>query len=335
MAKKKPIAIEQYEGGIPFFSVYPNYDIEGLPSWLRPHINEARLFGESKQMVVLRDGTKYQLNNPLNDLSGGEWLKFTNSVESTWYPTTGAESYAHSIRKIHPTPKPPQLMQGIIEFFTKENESVLDCFMGVGGSLLGAALCNRSAVGIDLNSDYIETYKIAAKELRLTEMPTACGDSLEVLKRKDVLLALNGNRRFSLVLVDPPYGNMMSRPKTGGDIGRYGKESTPFTSFQNDLGNMSYGDWLSSLTQSIEFCLPLLRKKGHIVIFIKDLQPVKKQANLLHADIVNAINNIPNVYYKGLKIWADKSAKLFPYGYPFSFVANQTHQYILFFRKEK
>ncbi len=35
------------------------------------------------------------------------------------------------------------------------------------------------------------------------------------------------------------------------------------------------------------------------------------------------------------KIWKDKSAKLFPYGYPLSFVANQAHQYILIFRKEK
>ncbi len=44
---------------------------------------------------------------------------------------------------------------------------------------------------------------------------------------------------------------------------------------------------------------------------------------------------LENLNYKGLKIWADQTAKLFPYGYPFSFVANQIHQYILIFRKEK
>ena len=37
----------------------------------------------------------------------------------------------------------------IINFFTKENEYVLDYFMGVGGTLLGASLSNRNALGID------------------------------------------------------------------------------------------------------------------------------------------------------------------------------------------
>ena len=332
---KKPIAIEQYEQGAPFLEVYPDYDPRNLPSWLRPRIGEARIFGDSCQMVVLPDGTKYQLNNPLNDLPGGEWLKFTNSVESTWFPTAGPESWAHNIRKIHPTPKPPQLMRGIIEFFSKEGEGVLDYFMGVGGTLLGAALCGRNAVGVDLNQRYIEAYKEAAAELGLEEMTTICGDSLQVLKDSENLINLNGGSPFSLVLIDPPYGNMMSRKKTGGDISVYGKESTPFTELDSDLGNMAKADWLASLKESIEVALCVLKRRGYIVVFIKDLQPRKKDVNLLHADIINAVNEIPNVYYKGLKIWADRSAKLYPYGYPLSFVANQTHQYILIFRKEK
>ena len=332
---KKPIAIQQYEQGVPFASVYTDYDIETLPSWLRPHISEARLFGKSNQMVVLPDGTKYQLNNPLNDLSGGEWLKFTNSVFSTWYPTTGKESYAHNIRKIHPTPKPPQLMQEIIEFFSKENEYVLDYFMGVGGTLLGAALCGRNAVGIDLNPVYIEAYQNAAAELDLEVMPTLCCDSLQALKEPDTITELIEGNEFSLILIDPPYGNMMSREKTGGNIAKYGKESTPFTESIQDLGNMPSDQWLQSLKESAELSMPLLKKRGYYAIFIKDLQPSKKQVNLLHADIINALNDIPDLYYKGLKIWEDRSAKLFPYGYPLSFVANQTHQYILFFRKER
>jgi hypothetical protein len=63
------------------------------------------------------------------------------------------------------------------------------------------------------------------------------------------------------------------------------------------------------------------------------MQPKKKETNLLHAQIVDALNEIPKLYYRGMKIWADQSVKLFPYGYPFDFVANQIHQYILIFRK--
>lgn len=332
---KKPIAIEQYEQGTPLLEVYPAIDISALPSWLRPHVEEARIFGSSGQMVVLPDGTKFQLNNPLNDLPGGEWLKFTRSVESTWYPTTGVESYAHNIRKIHPTPKPPQLMREIIEFFTKEGEGVLDFFMGVGGTLLGASMGGRNAVGIELNSDYIGAYKAAAAELDLPEMATICGDSNIELEDSARLLGLNGGEPYSLILIDPPYGNMMSRKKTGGDIARYGEEGTPFTELDADLGNMDHVEWLESLKLCIEKSLAVLKKRGYIVVFIKDLQPSKKNTNLLHAEIIEKVNEIPNVYYKGLKIWEDRSAKLYPYGYPLSFVANQTHQYILIFRKEK
>ena len=89
------------------------------------------------------------------------------------------------------------------------------------------------------------------------------------------------------------------------------------------------------MKKSVEKVLPYVKKKGYVVIFIKDLQPNGKNTNLLHAEIVNKMNEIENLNYKGLKIWADQTAKLFPYGYPFSFVANQIHQYILIFRKEK
>lgn len=331
---KKPISITQYEQGVPFHSVYPDYDIACLPSWLRPRIDDARVYGSSKNMVILPDGSKYQLNNPLNDLSGGDWLKFTDSVFSTHYPTRGSESYAHEIRKIHPSPKPPQLMKMLIEFFTKENEGVLDFFMGVGGSLLGAALCNRNAVGIELNSEYIKAYKEAAKKLRLKCFPTFTGDSQKLLKDGAKLIAANNNSEFSFILIDPPYSNMMSKPKTGGDIAVYGAKASPFTDSPKDLGNMNHDKWLDTLAECIDLSLPLLRNKGYIAIFIKDLQPNKKDVNLLHAEIIYRLNSIDQLHYKGLKIWHDKSTKLFPYGYPLSFVANQTHQYILFFRKE-
>jgi len=55
---------------------------------------------------------------------------------------------------------------------------------------------------------------------------------------------------------------------------------------------------------------------------------------MLHADIVAELSKIPNLQFKGYKIWYDKTINLYPYGYPFSFVANQLHQYILIFRKE-
>ena len=333
--EKNKIAREQYKNAVPFSEVYESTVSLNLPAWVLNKIDSARIFGDSKQMIIFPDGEKYQINNPLNNLSGGDWLNFTKSVFSTFYTTNGKDSYAHDIRKIHPSPKPPQLMKEIIEFFTKENELVFDYFMGVGGSLLGAGLCNRKAIGIDLNEKYIEAYKNAAKEIGVDIFSTKCGDCLEILDNKKEMSSLLRDEKISLVLIDPPYANMMSKEKTGGDIAVYGNKATPFTNDERDFGNLNQTVFFDSLKQSVELVFPYIKKHGYIVIFIKDLQPNKKELNLLHADIIEKLNEIPNLNYKGLRIWADNSAKLFPYGYPFSFVANQIHQYILVFRKEK
>ena len=333
--EKNKIARDQYRNAVPFSEIYKTTEGLNLPNWVLEKIDVARIYGNSKQMIIFPDGEKYQINNPLNNLSGGDWLNFTTSVFSTFYTTNGKDSYAHDIRKIHPTPKPPQLMKEIIEFFTKENEIVFDYFMGVGGSLLGAGLCNRNAIGIDLNSKYIDAYKLAAKEIGVREFPTSCGDCIEILSNENQMKKVLGDEKISLVLIDPPYANMMSKEKTGADINVYGNIATPFTNDKRDFGNLSVTDFYDALKKSVELVLPYVKKHGHVVIFVKDLQPVKKETNLLHARIIESINEINGVNYKGLKIWADRSAKLFPYGYPFSFVANQIHQYIMVFRKEK
>ena len=322
---------EEYDS---FLEVYPDYDLSLLPSWISCDIKNAKVYGKKKRCIIMPDGQKYHMDNSLNDMNGRDWTLFINSVFATRYPTRGKEGYAHEIRKIHPTPKPPQLMRDLILFFSKENEIILDTFMGVGGTLLGAALAGRRAIGIDLNQEYIDAYKRAAKELNLPEYPTMCGDCISLLEKEE-FRDLLGHEQISLLLIDPPYGNMMSKEKTGGDISVYGRTSTPFTDSEKDLGNMDKENFLEALKMSVERTLPYVKKRGYVIVFIKDLQPSKKEVNLLHADVISKLNEIKNLYYKGMKIWSDESTKLYPYGYPFCFVANQIHQYIMVFRKEK
>ena len=64
------------------------------------------------------------------------------------------------------------------------------------------------------------------------------------------------------------------------------------------------------------------------------MQP-KDHHNMLHADVVTKLSEIPELKFKGYKIWFDKTQTLYPLGYPYAFVANQFHQYILVFRKEE
>lgn len=330
--KNRLVGIDEAKEKVKASSVLNAEDILKLPEWVRARINEAFVIGNSGKVVSL-DGKKYHLDNPLNELTGGEWTYFLRSVINTRYPATGIEGFAHHIRKIHPTPKPPQLMRDIIKFFTKKDEWVLDYFMGVGGTLLGASLCDRRAIGVDLNQKYIDAYGDATKELDLVRQKTICGDSLEILESGKIKQIL-GDEKLSLVCIDPPYGDMMSRKKTGEAAKRKESiEATPFTNLAHDLGNTDKATFLDLLKTSVESAIKLLKDGRYVVVFIKDLQPSGKNPNLLHADIINKLIEIKNLNYSGTKIWADESVNLYPYGYPYAFVSNQLHQYILIFRK--
>lgn len=326
--------IDQNKKNTPAKSSLSNENLEKLPSWVKDEIDQSSIVGNSNKVIQTPDKRKYHLDNKLNDLSGGEWTFFLNSVITTRYSTSGAESYAHEIRKIHPSPKPPQLMRQIIEFFTKEQGLVFDYFMGVGGTLLGASLCNRKAIGIDLSGEYISAYKKAAKVLNLVEQKTLQTDSVNFLKTPSEFSKFLNEEEIDLILIDPPYGDMMAREKTG-EAGKNKKstEATPFTNMEVDLGNMEWKKFREVFKDTIQNATKKLKDKGHLVIFIKDLQPKNGEPNLLHADLIKDINNVDGINYLGTKIWGDLSVNLYPYGYPYSYVSNQIHQYILIFRK--
>jgi len=324
---------DEYRNGLPAIEKLSDIEKASLPAWVKSNLATARIIGNTSRTIETQNGRRYSLDNTINDLAGADWPKYICSVINTHYSTKGADSYAYDVRKIHPTPKPPQLMRNIIEFFTKENEIVFDYFMGVGGSLLGASLCNRRGAGIELNPIYVDAYKEAAKKLNLPISPCIIGDSDQLLSNRNTINNLLCNEKAGLLLIDPPYSNMMSKPKTGADMAVYGNCASPFTDSKFDLGNIPYSKFLNKLKNIVEKSLPYLKKKGYLIIFCKDMQPKKKELHMLHSDIVTTLNEIPSLYYRGLKIWADQTVKLFPYGYPFEFVANQIHQYILIFRK--
>ena len=313
-----------------FLDIYTLEDVKTLPTYIQEQIEDVFVEGKTKRTLVLPNGQRFFMGNKLNDLTGAQWTFFTNSVINTSYSTAGEDGCAYKIRKIHPSPKPPKLLKEIVEFFTKENELVFDFFAGVGGTLLAASMAHRKAVGIELSEQYVQAYKEANAFMKLEEQQMLCGDCLQMMKsgELDSLFA----KKAKLILIDPPYMNMMSKEKTADGIKKYGKKSSPFTASNNDLGNMEPEKFWNSFIESINLSIKYLDKKGHVAVFIKDLQPKGKNNNLLHAEMIKKITENCPLDYLGLKIWADQTVMLFPYGYPFEYVSNQIHQFILFFK---
>lgn len=271
----------------------------------------------------------YDPRNKLNDLSSKEWTYALGSVMFTRYPTRGANSMAHHIRRAHPSPKPPQLIAELLQFFTKKDGHVLDLFSGAGGSLLACSLEQRNGVGIELNPDYQQLYEQASAYLELPTQRYIIGDVCQ----PDTYVPLR-EIPFDLIIADPPYGSMLARKRTGHRAKRGESEATPYSTNVADLGNMEREVFFEKLTLALHNALPLLRHHGHVIMFIKDLQPTAEHHNMLHADVVDALRSVAGLRFRGYRIWHDANINRFPFGYPHTFVANQTHQFILVFRKE-
>lgn len=71
---------------------------------------------------------------------------------------------------LHPTQKPVQLLQSLIELTTKRGQIVLDPFAGSGSTLLAARNLHRHFIGYEISTDYVEICRtrLAADLLTLT-----------------------------------------------------------------------------------------------------------------------------------------------------------------------
>ena len=65
----------------------------------------------------------------------------------------------------HPTQKPLQLMDRILDIFSKEGDVVLDCFAGSGSTIISAINKNRKYIGFENNKAYFDTMKNRMMEI--------------------------------------------------------------------------------------------------------------------------------------------------------------------------
>ena len=63
----------------------------------------------------------------------------------------------------HPTPKPKTFIAEILKMFSRENDIVLDPFIGSGSTAMACKLTNRKYIGIEIDEKY---YQLASKRLK-------------------------------------------------------------------------------------------------------------------------------------------------------------------------
>lgn len=266
----------------------------------------------------------YHRGNRLNDLTGKEWLYSTRSVINLSFPP----SLQFKLRSQHGGQKPPELCAYLIRIFTKAGQRVLDPFMGVGGTLLGATLAGREAVGIEINPRWVEIYREVCRREGLAPQTAIVGDSREVLQ------SVEGP--FDFVLTDVPYWDMDRRPRSKGKFKRAGEEARPrrmskLSTF-GEPSLTSRSEWLDLLEAVFARVRPLLRPRGYLAVFIGDMYHSGRFHPLSH-EVAALLERLGYVMKANL-IWYDVSKSLHIYGYRYEFIPSMIHQNILVFRNE-
>ena len=268
--------------------------------------------------------------NHLNDLTAKEWIPETVSV---WVQRGLGRDHKHAqIEKQHPAPFSYQDIARLIRFFTKSGETVLDPFLGVGSTLKAAAIEGRKGIGIELNSKYVKLAQTRLKS-ELNGDPRICRDQQIIhgdARTKIPKLAANSVR---LVVTSPPYWNILHKQdhKVRQERLAHGLD-TQYSSDAADLGNIeTYPDFLGAVTDILELTHTCLVDGGHLCIVVGDFRQ-KSNYFMLHADIAQGME-ARGFTLKGITVLYQRNKRVFPYGFPYAYVPNIHHQYIIILQK--
>ena len=89
---------------------------------------------------------------------------FNNSLSFNYYRSVKVINIGNK-ETIHPAEKPVKIIKDFLKVSSKENDLILDCFVGSGSSMVACKQLNRNFIGFEVNKEY---YDIANKRLNLT-----------------------------------------------------------------------------------------------------------------------------------------------------------------------
>jgi DNA modification methylase len=270
--------------------------------------------------------------NSMNDLTAREWIPETVSV---WNQRgLGAGHPDAQIERQHPAPFSFTDVGRLIRFFTKRGAAVLDPFVGVGSTLKACAVDGRKGIGIELSPVFAD--------LARRRLETEVRDMFATVTGQTVL---EGDARSHLptiptesvdfVVTSPPYWSILKKGDhkvrqerlEKGLLKDYGED-------ERDLGRIeNYDQFLKELSAILGECGRTLKRGKYMCVIVSDFRDKSKYI-MFHADLARVLEPY-GLEMRGLKVLYQRHKKVFPYGYPYSYVPNIHNQYILILQKPK
>ena len=207
----------------------------------------------------------------------------------------------------------PYIPRNIILRYSKENDIVLDQFVGGGTTLVEAKLLNRNIIGVDVNDIAIQRCK------EKVDFEYKQSNSKVIIKKGDARdLFFIENESIDLICTHPPYANIIN----------YSEK------LENDLSLLNVKEFLIQMEKVAnesfrvlkkgKFCAILMgdtRQKGNMIpMSFKVMEIFKKTGFTLKEIIIKEQHNC-----KATGFWKTNSIK-----YNFLLIA---HEYLFVFKK--
>ena len=192
-----------------------------------------------------------------NDLDLKDWKKCDINTDSLWLINERDKSGKH--KNIYHGNFIPQIPYQLISRYTKENEIIIEPFMGSGTTLFECEKLNRKYIGFDINEEMVKYVKNQMKDsLLYQDYEIFLANSLDKkIVEDNIKNALNkfNAKESQFILMHPPYMDIVK-----------------FTDKDEDLSQIdNINEFIDKFKIVCENFLPILEKDRYFAVVIGDV----------------------------------------------------------------
>jgi DNA modification methylase len=256
-----------------------------------------------------------------NQLDGATWTRHSISIWSD-IRKSPAELAAG-----HPAMFPAMLVERLIDCFTaKEDQYVVDPFLGSGATLLAARNRGKVGVGFEIAPDFVALAQNRLRQLGLFH--SGCDPRIIQDDARNMLRYLAPDS-MDLCITSPPYWDILSQKRTADykPVRDYGETVKDLAKIRD------YEEFLRELAGVFHVVRTVLRPGKYCIVNVMDLRK-KSRFYPFHSDLAARLEQ-GGWILDDLIIWDRRQEynNLRPLGFPAVFRINKVHEYLLIFQK--